>query len=88
MGEFYQTFIKGLTPILLKLFQKNRRGRNTSKHIPWDHNHPDTKTRQSYKKKRRKLHATITDSVSLSYTDEQYMQKSLRKYQQTKSNKS
>ena len=49
--EFYQIFRKELMPILLKFFQKNCRGRNTSKFILQGHHHPDTKTRQRQHKK-------------------------------------
>ena len=59
-AEFYQTFRGELTPLLLKLLQKNFRGRNTPKLILWSHHHPDTKPRQRYHLK-RKLQANITD---------------------------
>jgi len=47
-------------PIHLKLFQKNCRGRNTSKFILRDHHHPVIKIRKRHDKK-RKLQANITD---------------------------
>ena len=59
-GEFYHTFREELTPILLKLFQRNCRGRNTPKDILPGHDHPDTQTRQRCHKKRI-LQAKITD---------------------------
>ena len=45
-GELYQTFRQEPMPILLKLFEKNCRGRNIFKLILWGHHHPDTKPRK------------------------------------------
>ena len=50
-GEFYQIFREELMSILLKLFQKNCRRRNTSGLILRGYHHPDTKTRQRQHKK-------------------------------------
>ena len=50
-GKCYQTFRERLTPILLKLFQENCRGRNTSKLFPRGHHHPDTKPDKDTTKK-------------------------------------
>ena len=60
-GKFYLEFREELTLILLKLFQKNFKERNTPKLILHDEGlHHDTKTRQRYHKN-RKLQANITD---------------------------
>ena len=49
-----------LIPIILKLFQKSRRGGNSFNLILQGHNHPDIKTIQGLHKK-RKLKANIPD---------------------------
>ena len=52
-GEFYQTFREELMLIFLKLLKKNCRGRNISKFIQQDQNHPDNKTRQRQHEKKK-----------------------------------
>ena len=52
MGEFYQAYKEELIPILLKLFQKKLRGRETEKFILQGHYYPHTKTRQRHYKKK------------------------------------
>jgi len=47
----YQALRNELVPIVLKLFQKYYRERNTPTLILQGHYHPDTKTRQRYAKK-------------------------------------
>ena len=59
-GEFYQILREELIIILLKLFPKNCRGRNSPKLVLQGHHHPDMKTRQIYHQK-RKLQTNIID---------------------------
>ena len=58
-GEF-NSIQEELIPIILKHFQKNRRGGNSFDLILQGHNHPDIKTPQGLHKK-RKLKANIPD---------------------------
>ena len=57
-GEFYQKFREEPNPA--QTLPKYCRGRKTPNLILWDHDHPDTRTRQRYHKK-RKLQVNITD---------------------------
>ena len=58
-GDFYQTFIEELMPILLNVFQKLQRKEDFQLFLR-GHHHPDMKIRQRQHKK-RKLQANITD---------------------------
>ena len=58
--KFYQKFREELISILLKLFQKIFRGRNTFKLILWGYHYPDTRTKTDTTHE-RKLQARITD---------------------------
>ena len=68
--EFYQTFREELISTLLKLFEKNCKGRNTSKLILRGHHHPDTKTKDNTKKENYRL-------ISLMNIDAKFLNKIL-----------
>ena len=68
-GEFYHMFREELTPILLKLFQKHCRKRNTPELILRGHHHPDIKTRQKQhtkKENQRPISLMNIDAKTLS----------------------
>ena len=69
-GKFYQTFREELISTLLKLFEKNCKGRNTSKLILRGHHHPDTKTKDNTKKENYRL-------ISLMNIDAKFLNKIL-----------
>ena len=64
-GEFCQTFREELMPILLKLFQKYCKGRNTPKLILRGHNHLDTKTKHTKKENYRPISLMNIDAKIL-----------------------
>ena len=61
-NENYQTIREELTPILLKDFSKNCRGRNIPKLILQGDHHRDRKTRQRYHKKRKLQSASLMNT--------------------------
>ena len=79
-GEFCQTFRDELMLILLKLFQKYCRGRNTFKLILRGQRHPDVNTRQRQHKK-RKLRANITDKHRCKNPQQNFSKQNSAKHQ-------
>ena len=69
-GKFYQTFKAELISILIKLFQKNRNRRKTSKLILQSQHHFDSQTRDPTKKKNHR-------PISLMNTDAKILIKTL-----------
>ena len=59
MCKFHQRFREELTSILMKLFQRNFRSKNTPKLILWGHQHPGKKTRQRYHRKENYRSITV-----------------------------